>query len=150
LEGPEVRVVSEEMRHRLRVAEVVQGDDVDVRTESDLGAEEVAADPPEPVDANADRHAGESIGGFPRRAAVRASARGELLEAMKPPVHRRLAGWGARPYPELAKRVRRIAKAKLGGLAERVWKSFEPPSARNLRAASSCSRAARLVRTRLA
>ena len=55
------------------------------------------------------------------------SARGELLEAMKPPVHRRLAGWGARPYPELAKRVRRIAKAKLGGLAERVWKPFEPP-----------------------
>ena len=46
----EVRVVAEQVRHRLRVPEVVDGDDLDVRAELSLRPEEVAADPAEPVD----------------------------------------------------------------------------------------------------
>ena len=55
-ERPQVRVVAEQVGHRLRVAEVVQGDDVDVRPERLLRPEEVSADAPEPVDADANPH----------------------------------------------------------------------------------------------
>jgi hypothetical protein len=43
--------------HRLRVAEVVDRDDLDVGAELLLCAEEVAADPAEAVDAHPDCHA---------------------------------------------------------------------------------------------
>ena len=43
--------------HRLRVAEVVDRDDLDVRPTLLLRAEEVAADPTEAVDADPDCHA---------------------------------------------------------------------------------------------
>src|SRR5579862_2291284 len=50
-------VVLEQVRHRLRVAEVVGGHDLEVATELELGAEEVAPDPAEAVDPDLDlRH----------------------------------------------------------------------------------------------
>ena len=56
-ERPEDRVVLEEVCHRLRVAEVVERDDLDVCAELLLRAEEVPADPAEAVDADAGCHA---------------------------------------------------------------------------------------------
>ena len=56
-ERPEHRVVPQEVGHRLRVAEVVDRDDLDVRAELLLRAEEVAADPAEAVDADPGCHA---------------------------------------------------------------------------------------------
>ncbi len=44
------------MGHRRRIAEVVDGHDVDIRAERPLRPEEVAPDAPEPVDADANRH----------------------------------------------------------------------------------------------
>ena len=55
-ERSQVRVVAEQMRHRLRVAEVVQRDDLEVRLERVLGAEEVPPDAAEAVDADANAH----------------------------------------------------------------------------------------------
>jgi hypothetical protein len=55
-EPPVVRVVLEQMRHRLRVAEVVDRDDVELAAALEKCAEEVAPDPPETVDANSCRH----------------------------------------------------------------------------------------------
>ena len=51
-ERAEHRVVLEQVRHRLRVAEVVDRDDLEVRAPLAAGTEEVAPDAPEPVDAN--------------------------------------------------------------------------------------------------
>jgi hypothetical protein len=45
------------MGHRIRVAEVVEGDDLDVGAELLLRPEEVAADPAEAVDADPDCNA---------------------------------------------------------------------------------------------
>ena len=56
VERPEHRVVLEEVRHRLRVAEVVRSDDLDVGPALELGAEEVPPDPAEAVDPDANRH----------------------------------------------------------------------------------------------
>ena len=57
LEGAEVRVVLQQVRHRLRVTEVVQRDDLDVRTERLLRPEEVPPDAAEAVDAYPNAHA---------------------------------------------------------------------------------------------
>ena len=54
----EDRVVLEQMRHRLHVAEVVRGDELDVGTCGVEGAVEVAADPAEAVDADTYGHSG--------------------------------------------------------------------------------------------
>ena len=56
VERAELRVVLEQVRHRLRVAEVVRGDDLDVRLALELRPEEVAPDPAEAVDAHTNRH----------------------------------------------------------------------------------------------
>ncbi len=56
VEGAEDGVVLQEVCHRRGVAEVVDGDDLDVGSELLLGPEEVAADPPESVDAYANCH----------------------------------------------------------------------------------------------
>jgi hypothetical protein len=56
LERPEVRVVAQEMRHRLRVAKVVQRHDLQVGLEGLLRAEEVPPDAAEPVDPDAKCH----------------------------------------------------------------------------------------------
>src|SRR5262245_31832991 len=57
-------VVLEQVAHRLRVAEVVDRDDLEVPAAFEVRAEEVAADPPETVDAYTGfRHGGESKGG---------------------------------------------------------------------------------------
>ena len=55
-ERAERGVVAQEVRHRLRVAEVVQRDDVEVGAERVLRAEEVPSDPAEAVDADANAH----------------------------------------------------------------------------------------------
>ena len=55
-ERPEVRVVAQQVRHRLRIAEVVQRDDLEVRLALVLCAEEVPPDPAEPVDSDANAH----------------------------------------------------------------------------------------------
>jgi len=55
-EGAEDRVVLQEVRHGLRVPEVVQRDDLDVGAQLLLRAEEVAADPAEAVDADPGCH----------------------------------------------------------------------------------------------
>ncbi len=55
-ERPQHRVVLQELRHRLRVAEVVDRDDLDVGAQLMLRAEEVTADPAEAVDADPGRH----------------------------------------------------------------------------------------------
>ena len=49
-------VVLEQMRERLRVRDVVHGDELERRL-AEAGAEHIAADTTEPVDADADRHA---------------------------------------------------------------------------------------------
>ena len=56
-ERAEHRVVLQEVGHRLRVAEVVERDDLDVGAQLLLRAEEVAADPAEAVDADPGCHA---------------------------------------------------------------------------------------------
>ena len=53
---PQDRVVLQEMSHRGGVTQVVDGDDLHVGAERLLGPEEVPPDPPEAVDANANRH----------------------------------------------------------------------------------------------
>ncbi len=53
----EIRVVLEQVPHRLGVAEVVRGDDLEVRVALQRGAEEVASDPAEAVDPYPCRHA---------------------------------------------------------------------------------------------
>jgi len=55
-ERAEIRVIPKEMGHRLRVAEVVQRDDLDIGAQLLLRAEEVAADPAEAVDAYSNGH----------------------------------------------------------------------------------------------
>ena len=47
------RIVLQEMRERLRIGDVVDGDEVE-RLVTEAGAQDVAADAPEPVDADAD------------------------------------------------------------------------------------------------
>src|SRR4030095_10611795 len=56
LEPAEHRVVLEQVRHRLRIAEIVDRDDVDVGPLLQLGAKEVPPNAPEPVDPDFDRH----------------------------------------------------------------------------------------------
>jgi hypothetical protein len=56
LQRPEDRVVLEQVRHRLHVAEVVGGHDLDVRLALQLRPEEVPPDPAEAVDAYTNRH----------------------------------------------------------------------------------------------
>ena len=56
LERAEVRVVAEQVGHRLRVAEIVERDDLDVGPERLLRTEEVPPDAAEPVDADANAH----------------------------------------------------------------------------------------------
>ena len=51
-ERPERRVVVQQMRHGLRVAEVVRRDDLEVAAALQMRTEEVAADPAESVDAH--------------------------------------------------------------------------------------------------
>ena len=51
-ERPERRVVAQQMRHGLRVAEVVRRDDLEVAAALQMRTEEVAADPAESVDAH--------------------------------------------------------------------------------------------------
>src|SRR5947207_3374566 len=56
-------VVLEQMAHRLRVAQIVDRDDLEVAAPLELRPEEVAADPPETVDAyTCLRHGSESKG----------------------------------------------------------------------------------------
>src|SRR5262249_50064973 len=57
-QGAEHRVVLEQMRHRLDVAEVVRGHDLDtaVTPGGVQGPPETPADPPEPVDTNSNGH----------------------------------------------------------------------------------------------
>ena len=74
-------VVLEEVRHRLRVAEVVDRDDLDVGAELLLRAEEVPSDAAEAVDADPCRHDSPFVS-FPIRAAESNRGRGS-----------------ARPYP---------------------------------------------------
>ncbi len=50
VERAEHRVVLQQVRHRLRVADVVRGHDLEVAAALELGAEEVPADPAEAVD----------------------------------------------------------------------------------------------------
>jgi hypothetical protein len=50
VERAEHGVVPEQVRHRLRVADVVRGHDLEVAAPLQLGAEKVAADAAEPVD----------------------------------------------------------------------------------------------------
>jgi len=50
LSSAEDRVVLEQVGHRLRVAEIVDGDELDVRSALSRGPEEVPSDPPETVD----------------------------------------------------------------------------------------------------
>src|SRR4029079_7619085 len=54
VEIPENRVVLEQVRHRLRVADVVRGHDLEVATLLKLGAQEVPADAAEAVDPHPD------------------------------------------------------------------------------------------------
>ena len=62
-ERAEGRVVAKQVRHRLRVAEVVRRDDLEVAAPTQVRTEEVAPDAPEAVDAYADlRHGGPPIG----------------------------------------------------------------------------------------
>jgi hypothetical protein len=56
--GPEDRVVLEQVRERVVVGEVVDRHPLDVRARGLRGAEDVAADAAEAVDANPDGHAG--------------------------------------------------------------------------------------------
>ena len=56
VERSERRVVLEQVRHRLLVAEVVRRDDLDVRLALELRPEEVPSDPAEAVDAHTNRH----------------------------------------------------------------------------------------------
>ena len=57
--GPSDGVVTQQVRHRRHVAQVVEGDDLEVRATLERGAEEVAADPAESIDPYACfRHAG--------------------------------------------------------------------------------------------
>jgi len=55
-EGTERRVVLQEVRHRGGITEVVDRDDLYVRPERLLRAEEVPPDAPEAIDANTNRH----------------------------------------------------------------------------------------------
>jgi hypothetical protein len=56
VQRPEDGVVLEQVRHRLRIAEVVRGHEVDVRPPLPRGAEEIAPDAPETVDTHANAH----------------------------------------------------------------------------------------------
>ena len=57
VERAEHRVVLQQVRHRLRVADVVRRDDLEVAAALEVRAEEVPADPPEAVDPDPDlRH----------------------------------------------------------------------------------------------
>ncbi len=57
IEVAERRVVPQQVRHRLQVAEVVRRDDLEVAAVLEMRAEEVPSDPPEAVDAHPDlRH----------------------------------------------------------------------------------------------
>ena len=57
VQRPEDGVVLEQVGHRLDVAEIVGGDDLEVAAPLQVRAEEVPPDPPEPVDPNANSHA---------------------------------------------------------------------------------------------
>jgi hypothetical protein len=64
-ERPEHRVVLEEVRHRLRVAQVVHRDDLDVGSARAHCAEEVPPDPAEAVDPDLDAHPPSSLTWYP-------------------------------------------------------------------------------------
>jgi len=55
-EGPQDRVVLQQVGQRLRVGDVVHRDEVPVQSLLPGGPEEVPSDPPEPVDADLDAH----------------------------------------------------------------------------------------------
>jgi hypothetical protein len=56
MERTEVRVVTKEMGHRVRVSEIVERHDLQVRSERLLSPEEVPPDAAEPVDSDANSH----------------------------------------------------------------------------------------------
>ena len=85
LYGPEHRVVLEEVGERLGIGQVVDGDPVDVGARRLRGADDVAADTAEAVDADAYGH-GESVlpTGFRFSAAEAAVARREVKASERP------------------------------------------------------------------
>ena len=96
LERPEGRVVAQEVRHRLRVAEVVQRDDLEVGAERVLRSEEVPPDAAEAVDADANSHL--SSASDARSRPTLTGVFRQLLESAQASVQRCLgdAGLGAR------------------------------------------------------
>ena len=124
LERAEIRVVAQEVRHRLRVPEIVQRDDLDVRAERVLRAEEVPPDAAEPVDAHPSAHPSppSSATPYPRRRESRWSTAHprELLQAAEAPMHRRLRRGRVGATRQLAQGVRRVTKPQLRGLAQAI------------------------------
>ena len=117
LERAEVRVVAQEVRHRLRVAEVVQRDDLEVGAECVLGAEEVPPDAAEPVDADANAHLS-SVSRCPVAAESNRGLR-QLLESAEAPVQRRLRGRRVGAGGSSRSDAGRMAQPQLGCLAQR-------------------------------
>ena len=114
LERAERRVVLQEVGHRLRVAEVVQRDDLEIGPERVPRAEEVPPDAAESVDADASSH---PLLRFSVPVPARASLFGELFEPSQAsmdgdPRERRV---GTRR--ELAERLVRVTEPKLRHLA---------------------------------
>ena len=87
LVGPEDRVVLEQVGERLRIGEVVDGDDVDVGARGLRGADDVAADAAEAVDADAYGHGWQVlpeglVGGGRRRGAAN-RRQGKAIPALR-------------------------------------------------------------------
>src|SRR6201999_919788 len=76
-EAPEDRVVLEEVGHRPRVDEVVDGDELEVGSRRVCRAEDVAPDAPEPVDA--DLHCHEVTASLIRKLSSRSKGTGVQL-----------------------------------------------------------------------
>ena len=143
------------------VAEVVDGDEVDVGALLPGGPEEVPADPAEAVDAHTNRHALPLSSIYPARRDLRASSlrdgcplrSREALEALEPSVDGGLRrGWPADALASSRSESVGWRSAELGDLSERPAGDSSSPPRRcepaDRRAARSC--AERLVRTRFA
>ena len=115
LERAERRVVLQEVGHRLRVAEVVQRDDLEIGPERVPRAEEVPPDAAESVDADASSH---PLLRFSVPVPARASLFGELFEpsqaAMDGDPRRGRVG----ALRELAQRLVGVTEPKLRNLAQ--------------------------------
>ena len=120
LERAERRVVAQEMRHRLRVAEVVQRDDLEVGAERVLRAEEVPPDAAESVDADANAHLSSVVVAPTVVAASLTAGLRELLELPQAAVHRRLRRGRIGAGRELAQRLGRMPEPELCGFTQRI------------------------------